>query len=78
MVLYILIFEFLERRREEKRLRLNNRKHSLNLICSLFLREYNFDFTIVPTYFNIAIFSEDLLAIKLILSYVLVTRQTYT
>jgi hypothetical protein len=42
-VLYILIFRFFDMRREDKRFRLNNSKHSLNLIYSWFHHECHSD-----------------------------------
>jgi hypothetical protein len=48
MVLYILTFTFLERRRDDKDSGPNCSKHSMNLVCSLCLRPFSYG--VVPKY----------------------------
>jgi hypothetical protein len=43
LVLYMLLFTFLDSRREDESPERNGSKHSPNLICSLFPHESNFD-----------------------------------
>jgi hypothetical protein len=62
IVLYILIFTFLDSRREDKRFGINASKHYPNCLLLIFSWIKFWSVTVVPKYLNCATFSNDLLA----------------
>jgi len=53
IVLYILIFTFMDSKLEDRRFAPKDNKLSLTIICSLFLPEYNFGCLGFPKYLTL-------------------------